>query len=431
MALASPLPLTFYRAVTGLLALAAPLWLAWRTRLGKEDPARLTERYGRASRPRPQGRVMWCHAASVGESLTLLPLLTAILKANTPDNTWYVVVTTGTVTSAALMAERLPAGALHNYFPLDHRPWIARFLDHWRPDLILWTESELWPNTLAEIRARKIPAVMVNGRLSDKAVTGWRRWPALSRDLMHAFTLVLAQSRDDARRFQHLGAETVRTTGNLKLAASPLPADDDAVAALRADIAGRAVWLAASIHPGEDAIAARVHASLKDKHLGLLTVIVPRHPDKAADMTAACRNLGLTVRTRSRGEPIARETDIYMADTMGELGLFYRCCDLVFMGKSLAVGGGQNPAEPALMGCAVVLGSDMSNFRDMTEALCAAGAAARVASADDLTATLDRLLTDTVERHAMGGKARTFMAAEGRSLAETQAALAPFLGRGP
>jgi 3-deoxy-D-manno-octulosonic-acid transferase len=272
---------------------------------------------------------------------------------------------------------------------------------------------------------------MVNGRLSDKAVAGWQRWPAFSQRLMRAFTLVLAQSQEDARRFQGLGAPTVRTTGNLKLAASPLPADDDAVAALRADIAGRAVWLAASIHPGEDAIAARVHTSLKEKHLGLLTVIVPRHPNKAADMATTCQGLGLTVSIRSRGEPVVQETDVYMADTMGELGLFYRGCDLVFMGKSLAVGGGQNPAEPALMGCAVVLGADMSNFRDMTEELCQAGAAAQVASADELTATLDRLLTDTVERHAMGDKARTFMAAEGRSLVETQTALAPFLGRSP
>jgi 3-deoxy-D-manno-octulosonic-acid transferase len=423
MALPAPLSLTLYRGLTGVFAGIAPLWLAVRAAGGKEIWSRRGERYGRDESMRPAGPLIWCHAASVGESLTLLPLLAALLE----DRNRKVLLTTGTVTSARLMAERLPAGAFHRFVPLDHGPWVRRFLDHWRPDAILWTESELWPNTLAEIAARNIPAALINGRLSDRAFHGWERRRGFAQYILHAFRLVLGQSPEDARRFSALGASNVHAAGNLKLAATPLPADDAALAAFAAGIEGRKTWLAASIHPGEDEIVAATHRTLRPRHPGLLTVIVPRHPPKAADMAATCTEAGLAVARRSRDEPIVSGTDVYIADTIGELGLFYRACDPVFVGKSLAVGGGQNPAEPALMGRAIVLGPDMGNFRDMTAALLAAGAAAQVATAAALTDKIDALLTDTAARKRQGETARAFMAAHGRALADTLAHLAPLL----
>jgi 3-deoxy-D-manno-octulosonic-acid transferase len=413
----------FYRGLTGILAGVAPAWLALRAFAGKEEWPRRGERYGLDQTSRPAGQLIWCHAASVGESLTLLPLISALLK----DQNRKILVTTGTVTSAKLMAERLLDGAFHRYVPLDFGPWVRRFLDHWQPDVILWTESELWPNILAEIAARKIPAALINGRLSDKAFNGWQRRPGLARHLLDAFPLVLAQSPEDARRFMALGAADVRATGNLKLAADPLPVDSAALAAFTAMIAGRKVWLAASIHPGEDQIAAEVHRALKSAHPGLLTVVVPRHPPKAAEMATHFANAGLRTALRSRAAPVTADVDIYIADTMGELGLFYRACPLVFVGKSLAVGGGQNPAEPALMGCAVVLGADMSNFRDMTTALLAAGAAVQVGTTGALTEAIDTLLKDIAARTRQGENGRAFMADHGRALEETLAGLAPLL----
>ena len=312
--------------------------------------------------------------------------------------------------------------------PLDHTPWVRRFLDHWRPDAVVWTESELWPNMLAEIARRDIPAALVNARLSDRAFRGWQRWPGLSRAVLGAFDMVLAQSAEDARRFTALGAGVVQTVGNLKLAARALPADPNAVESLRHAVGNRPSWLAASIHPGEDAIVADIHRQLAQTHPGLLTVVVPRHPAKADAMTTTFA--GLSVARRSRGEIIAPTTDIYLADTMGELGAFYRVIDLVFMGKSLAVGGGQNPAEAAQLGCAVVVGPDMSNFREMTAALCAAGAARQVNDARELSGALDALLSDMPGRRAMQARARAFMAAEGEALTRTLAALAPLIDLG-
>ncbi len=411
-----------YRTLTDIAGPALPRWLAYRTRRGKEDAARLGERQGIASLPRPSGRLVWFHAASVGEALSILPVIEAIQAKG-----WQALVTTGTVTSARLMAERMPGGAIHQYVPLDRRAWIARFLDAWHPDLVLWTESELWPNTLHEIAARKIPAVLLNARLSDPSFRRWRYARGFARRILSAFALVIAQSSADKARFEALGATKVAEAGNLKLAAAPLPFDETEFAALQAAIGKRPHWLAASIHPGEDAIVASVHNSAKRTHSGLLTIVVPRHPQKGADMAAFMSAAALKVSRRGAGESITPATDIYIADTMGELGLFYRLCDLAFMGKSLAVGGGQNPAEAAQLGCALMLGRDMSNFRDFTADFIARRAAIEVRSGEALAAGVTWLLQDQRTRERMSENARNAVARHADAVKQTIEHLAPFL----
>jgi 3-deoxy-D-manno-octulosonic-acid transferase len=409
-----------YRVLTDLAGLPLGGWLNARARRGKEIPARLPERRGVTAVPRPFGKLVWLHGASVGEALSLLPLITEVRAAG-----WQALLTTGTVTSAALMAERLPAGSIHQFVPLDRTAWVRRFLDHWRPDLVLWTESDLWPNTLMEIGRRRVPLVLLNARLSDKAARGWQRWPGFARDVMTPFTLVLAQSDVDAQRFRVLGAANVRAQGNLKLAAPPLPFDAALLASLRAEIKGRPVWLAASIHPGEDAIAAEVARTLAPRFPGLLTLIVPRHTEKGRAMAQVMT--GLRSALRSETKVIAADVDVYVADTMGEIGLFFRLSEIVFMGKSLAVGGGQNPAEPALIGCALVLGSDMSNFREMTAELLRAGAAVQVSDTARLTEAVGALLEDADRRTGMIGAGQGVMRHHANAVKDTLAALAPYL----
>lgn len=409
-----------YRVLTDLAGPPLGAWLNTRARRGKEIPARLSERRGVAAIPRPLGKLVWLHGASVGEALSLLPLIAEVRAAG-----WQVLLTTGTVTSAALMAERLPAGCIHQFVPLDRMAWVRRFLDHWRPDLVLWTESDLWPNTLVEIGRRRVPLVLLNARLSDKAARGWQRWPGFARDVMTPFTLVLAQSDVDARRFVALGAGNVRAQGNLKLAAPPLPFDAALLASLRAEIKGRPVWLAASIHPGEDAIVAEVARTLAPRFPGLLTLIVPRHAEKGRAMAQVMT--GMRSALRSETKAIAADVDIYIADTMGEIGLFFRLSEIVFMGKSLAVGGGQNPAEPALIGCALVLGSDMSNFREMTAELLQAGAAIQVNDTARLTEAVGALLEDADRRAGMMRAGQGVMRHHANAVKDTLAALAPYL----
>ena len=400
---------SLYRGLAGAAAPALRSWLVRRQRQGKEDPARLGERQGIPGAKRPAGALVWLHAASVGEALSVLPLV-ARLRAHWPDVT--LLFTSGTVTSAQLLAERLPPGCLHQYAPLDVPAWVEHFLDHWRPGAVIWVESEFWPNTLAALRQRRIPAALVNARLSPRSFTRWKRVAAVIRPPLDLFEPCLAQDETIARRLSALGARHVRCLGNLKFDAEPLPADEPALAAVRAAIGDRPVWLAASLHPAEVGAVAETQRSLATRHPGLLTLVVPRHPARGGEIAAAFAGSGLTVAQRSAGAA-PDSADVYIADTLGELGLFYRVARIVFIGGSLIPHGGQNPLEAARLGCAVIVGPHMFNFPEITPALLAAGAAEQVADGPTLTPAVDRLLADPglvghrgAAAHELAGSAR-------------------------
>jgi 3-deoxy-D-manno-octulosonic-acid transferase len=416
-----------HRLYRGLTTLGGPLisfYLDRRKLRGKEDVQRFPERLGRPGQPRPSGRVVWIHAASVGESLSMLPLAERLCARGLS-----VLLTTGTVTSARLMAERLPKGALHQYVPVDRMAYVRGFLDHWRPDLALWAESEFWPNLLAESHRRAIPLVLVQGRISPRSFAGWKRLPGFIRKLLSGFDLCLAQTEEDAHRLRSLGGRDVRCLGNLKYAAPPLPAAPDDLERLNRAVAGRPLWLAASTHPGEDGIIAEVHAALSGRFPGLLTIIVPRHPNRGPDIARELLALGLSAALRSSGELPHAGAQVYVADTMGELGLFYRLADIVFMGKSLCVGGGQNPFEPARIGAAVLFGPAMDNFPDMVPRMIEAGAALRVVDGSALAATLDRLLAEPSVTAGMKSAALAWAEAEAGVLDAVEGVLDPILAR--
>lgn len=413
-----------YRSLATGLAPALRLWLRYRVDRAKEDRSRLTERYGEASAARPAGSLVWIHGASLGEARSALPLLCAMLERYPAAE---ALVTTGTLTSAEMLREALPARARHQFVPLDVPAWVERFLDHWRPDAALWLESELWPTMLRALARRGTPSALVNARLSARSFATWRRMAPLLRPPVDAFTLVLAQSEADAARLAALGAHTTRAVGNLKFDAPQLPADIEALAALGATIGERPVWLAASTHPGEEEIIAAAHALLSRELPDLLTIIVPRHAVRGAEIAAMLRARGLALAQRSAGEAIAAETAIYLADTMGELGLFYRLAPIAFIGKSLEGGGGQNPLEAAALDTAILTGPKIGNFAEIFAALEAAGAVRIVQDAADLSATLRTLFADATQRQAMA-QAAADVAASGRgALTRVMDALSPVL----
>lgn len=418
--------LSVYRGLTDLSAPLVHVLLRRRLARGKEDPDRIGERMGRAGRPRPPGPLVWVHGASVGESLSLLPLVDRMLR-DRPGLS--VLCTTGTVTSARLMADRLPAGALHQFVPIDRAPWVRRFLDHWRPDLLLLAESEVWPNLIVETHARDIALVLLNGRVSDRSFRAWRRYAGgLMRDLLGRFHLSLAQSETDAARLAALGADPVRCVGNLKFAAEPAPFDATALTRLRPMVARRPVWLALSTHPGDEALAARVHRRLMARLPDLLTLVMPRHAARGDQARAAMEAEGIAVAQRSRGADPDDTCSVYLADTMGEVGLFSRLAPVVLMGKSLlGDGGGQNPLEPARLGAAVLFGPRMDNFRDISRRMLTAGAARTIADESDLAETLAALLTDPAARDAVGRAGVAFASGEAHVLDRVLSELAPWL----
>ena len=332
--------LALYRLATRAVLPIVKLLLARRIRRGKEDPARLDERFGLAARPRPHGPLIWAHAASVGESLSLLPLIDRLL-ARLPAAE--ILVTSGTVTSAGLLAQRLPARAFHQYVPIDHPGAVERFLDHWRPDLALWVESELWPNLVASTHRHGVPMVLLNAKMSERSMRGWLRFPGMIRTLLGCFDLVLAQDEAQAVRLNRLGARAAVTVGDLKSSATPLPADPAELAALTRQIGGRPVWLAAQTHDGEEAIVAEAHGILAAKRPDLLTLLAPRHPTRAPAIAALMDARGLAVARRSAAEPITGKTAVYLADTLGEMGRFYRLGGNVLVGGSLLAPGTMPP----------------------------------------------------------------------------------------
>jgi len=416
-----------YRILTRLARPAAPYILRFRERRGKEDPQRRGERLGRASLVRPDGAVVWVHAASVGETSAVLPLMARLME-HRPGLT--LLLTTGTVTSARFAAGRLGSSVLHQYIPLDEPSFVASFLDYWRPSLGVFTEQEVWPNLVVSAAARSIPLAVVNARMSDRSFERWQRRAGLATALFSRFDVVLAQSEALANRFEAVGAPCVITAGNLKIDAPAPPIEPRAFAALREVLGERPRLIAASTHDDEELTIAMAHQAMRQRIDGLVTVIAPRHPERGGAVADAISALGLSVRRRSAGELPESGTDVYVADTIGELGTFYAVSPVAFIGGSLIAHGGQNPIEAVRRGAVVVAGPNTQNFVDIYEALLASGGAAQVSGRDDLAPALEALLTDHLLVERMRGQATRALDALSGALDRTVEALLPLIPEG-
>jgi 3-deoxy-D-manno-octulosonic-acid transferase len=406
-------------------AAAYPLiggYVAWRASKGKEDRARRRERYGITRKARPEGPVVWMHAASVGETNAVAPLIERILGFGI-----HVVLTTGTVSSAQVAERRFGNRVIHQYVPLDLKPAVSNFLDHWLPDLAIIAESELWPMTILELGARRVPQVLVNGRLSDRSFRSWKKRAYLAEALFENLAHVIAQSDLDGERFSILGARPVTVSGNLKVDTDPPRADEKALAQLKAQIGARKTWAAVSTHDGEEKLAGEIHAMLKPRHPGLLTIVVPRHPERSDLLTQEFIAAGLSVARRSLGDPIRPETDILLGDTIGEMGLYLRLTEIAFVGRSLTSEGGQNPLEPAMLNTAVLAGRNVQNFREAYQRLIDAGGAKLVRDRDMLAGGVNFLLKNPEMRQKMMTAGSTTVEEMRGALAKTLKVLEPFL----
>jgi 3-deoxy-D-manno-octulosonic-acid transferase len=419
---AYPFTLVGYRLVTTATAPVAPLLISHRLKRGKEHPTRRNERYGRTEFPRPAGPLVWIHCASVGELLTVIPLIGRLR-----EKAFDVLCTSGTLTSAAIAELRLPAGTVHQFITLDIPQFVDRFFEHWRPDIALLVESDLWPNLIMAAAKRGIPLILINGRLSERSFKRWRWAPGTAAALLRSFDLCLAQSATHAARFRELGAPRVATTGNLKLDVPDPPADEHALALLKGAIAGRTVFAGTSTHAGEEITLVEVHRRLRNSFPRLLTIIAPRHPERGHGILEIVRAADLTARVRSRGELPASDTEIYIADTMGELGLIYRLAPIVFVGGSLASHGGQNPIEPAKLGAAILHGPHVWNFAEIYAALDKAHGADLVSDVGKLAVRVGAWLRYADARAAVAAAAHETVASLGGALDRTISALDPYL----
>lgn len=418
---------TLYYHITAKSAPFLNYLLRKRLEKGKEDPARYLEKAGIITKPRPTGALVWIHAASVGEAQSALIMMDRCL-AQHPNI--QIMLTTGTLSSAKLMEQRLPPNAFHQFYPLDHPQWVKTFLDHWQPDFVLWMESELWPNMLAEIKNREIPAFLVNARLSPKSFRSWLYVKRFARELLSPFHHILCQTEQDQTRYEQLGAKSCIVTDNIKYSANPLGFDKGDFETLSKAIYSRPVWLLASTHAGEEEMACRIHEILKTRYPDLLTIIIPRHPERRDEILKSCAQFHVKIRLRgdAKKKPLA-DDDIYIADTLGELGLFYRLVPLAFIGRSLSDdgGGGHNPVEAAQLGCAVVHGTHVQNLQEIYDDMDSYGAAQIVHDQAALTGLLAVLLDNHKHLQDLQNTALKFSKEKSGAIERTMQAINPAL----
>jgi len=386
-----------YKYLTLILSPFIDLYFGIRRKKGKEDAKRFPERLGKPSLPRPTKPVIWVHCASVGEVFSVIPLVKKI-KDNYENIA--VLITTGTVSSANLLKNKLPAGCFHQYAPIDKLIAVQRFLAYWKPSLALWVESEIWPNMLAETKKTGCKIIQVNARISENSYKKWLSLKKVINKLLANFSLSLVQSATDEKRFIALGAENVKMLGNLKFDSPLLPASPKKTGELVQVIKDRPVFLCASTHRGEEEFIVETHRILKQSFPNLLTIIAPRHPDRAGEIIEEFSSK-LNFARRSLQENIEDKTDIYLADTMGELGIFYRIASIVFMGGSLIPHGGQNPIEPARLECVVIVGKHTHNFKQIYGEMEEGGLLNRINDAEELAEQVKFFLDNPTSLDAM------------------------------
>ncbi len=418
-----PLPIRLYRVIGHAAGPLMRRLARHRLNAGKEDGARLDERWGiTAAAPTSSAPLVWVHAASVGELNACNGLIHRLL-----DRALNVILTTGTVTSAHLAAKRYTNPVVHQYAPYDCAPYVERFLDHWRPELAIFAESELWPTTISSLHGRGIPVCLVNAHISQSSLTRWFWARRSARGILQRFSVIAAQSQTAAERLQRLGACNVVVSGNLKFDTKPLTYDPADLRRLEKTIGRRPLWLAASTHAGEEKMVIDVHCSMQREHPNLVTLVAPRHPERRQEVKRLCINKGLKVALRSTDKTPGPNTQVFLIDTIGELGVFYRLAALAFVGGSLVPHGGQNPIEPTILDCAIIHGPHTHNLADIYRLFTKANGSHRVDDQSQLADAVRHYLARPEDAIKMARRAALLVAQNRGALDKTMTALVPLL----
>ncbi len=425
--MSAPIPVRLYVGLSGLVARLAYPRVARKLEAQGTSRDRLPERLGRATVARPAGKVMWFHAASVGESLSVLRLITHLGETH-PGLSF--LVTSGTATSAQIVGDRLPPRCNHQFAPLDSRAAVGRFLQHWSPDAAVFVESELWPNMLRMTKAAGIPMALINARISDRSARNWKRAGRTSRYLMQHFRMIHCQDARTAGHLRDLGLDQARVGQNLKALASAPPVDADQLGRMRGIVGDRPVWLASSTHPGEDEIALTAHKAVLAQDPDALLILVPRHPDRASDVLNLIKTAGFSVAQRSEGHTPGPETQVYLADTLGETGLWYAVAPITCLCGSFAPVGGHNPYEPAQAGSALLHGPLYANFTEVYRDFIKAGASQQVDDPDALADAVCTLLRDDTARETLISNSTALVKAQADGLDQIASDLSKALDLG-
>jgi len=386
------------------LSLILPIWLSRRVKAGKEDAARLDERYGRTGLTRPSGTLIWLHGASVGETKMMLPLIKRLYAAD-PSRSF--LITSGTMTSAELLQAQLPDYAVHQYLPFDAPQFVARFLEHWRPDLAIWMESEIWPNLIFKTKAVSIPMALINARMNEKSLQGWRKRKVFAKEVFTCFDTILPADHITAAGLSDFVGQSLKSVGNLKYDAPTLTYDTEERAALKSALGNRPIWVAASIHAEEMEQVIQAHQALQRK---AALILAPRHPSEAASRMIVADHPQITFTQRSKNQTPNTTTDIYLFDTFGEMGLAFSLGDLALVGGSLTPElMGHNPLEPIRLGIPTVTGPHFASFAEIYEPYIEKQAVIAIEAVGDLPQIIGDMLTSPQKRQDMSDRASALL----------------------
>ncbi|AEI94493.1 3-deoxy-D-manno-octulosonic acid transferase [Roseobacter litoralis] len=404
-------PPLLYHLYVGATAVLVPFfaWIETRKLRAAGVPiVRAHEKLGHATAMREgSGPLIWFHAASVGESMSVLSLIAEMGRQMPRAN---FLITSGTATSAKMVANHLPPRTVHQFAPLDAPGPLRRFIRHWRPDCVVFVESELWPQMLRLTRDSGAKMILVNARLSETSQKAWKRRPKTAAFVLGTFDLILTQNDEMAQAMvdMHAPADRVARGINLKSLAAPLQQNPETLAKIRTSLKGRRVWVAASTHKGEEEIVLRAHARLLLDNPDLLLLLAPRHTERSKDVAQLIEDQGLSARIRSKGE-LPGNRDVYLADTLGELGNWYALSNAIFLGGSLKPIGGHNPFEVTLSGSGVISGPEVFNFSETYAEMTQAGVVRFVNDDAELAEAVDKMLNDTALMEATGRAARDYV----------------------
>jgi 3-deoxy-D-manno-octulosonic-acid transferase len=402
------------------------LWLRRRRGLESSDPPRMEERFGVASVIRPKGRIFWFNASSVGEANSIVPVVERVL-ARYKDV--YALVTTTTLTGAEVMSKKLKdKRAIHQFLPVDRGAYVKRFLDYWKPSAGFFVDSDFWPNLMLSSARRGVPLVLLNGRISDRSYRRWMKNRNVSAKLLSTFIYLFAKSDEDKKKLLGMGAKVVVCVGNLKYGVPPLEYDEKVLGALEKSLGGRKAWVAASTHEGEEALLEISHRVVRAAHPDALLIIAPRHPARGVEIAKMFEERGYSVAVRSTGQKITSETAVYIADTLGELGLFFKLAPVAFVGGSLLPNlAGHNPFEPAKLGDAVLSGMFVSSFAETYDIMKAEDAVIMVEDETELGNDVARLFSEPEELAGYAMRAKKIADRESGVLDRVMERLEPIL----
>ncbi len=379
----------FYQFLLFIIVLISPLIIIFRLFKNKEHKKRFIEKFSLIKKNRPKGNLIWFHAASVGELMSIIPLIQELEK-NKGIKT--ILVTTSTLSSSKIFENFKFKKTIHQFFPIDFKYFTLRFLEYWQPKISIFIDSEIWPCMFREIKKKSIPLILMNARITKKTFNRWKFFETFSRNTFEKIDIAYPSNIETFQYLKRLEIKKIKKIGNLKFTDSKNLNKKPLSKSFLLSLKRRLIWVASSTHPGEETLIGKTHIQLRKKFKNLLTIIIPRHINRVVEIKDELNDFNLKTIIRSSKQKISSKTDIYLVDSYGETKKFFKIAKMIFMGGSIVNHGGQNPIEPARYGLNIVHGPNVGNFKDVFKLFKKKKIAFQIKSLNQLRTTTQRLL---------------------------------------